>query len=70
MTASPIFEIRITTSATGSIPRASTEREVVTKTETLIRRVHARGELIAFSIEGPGTGPASHPIKLQTWKLR
>jgi hypothetical protein len=28
---------------------------VATKAEILIRRVHARGELIAFSIAGPGT---------------
>ena len=50
---SPIFEIRITTRETGSILRAATEREVATKAETLIRRVHARGELIGFSIMGP-----------------
>ncbi|WP_336489818.1 hypothetical protein [Methylobacterium nigriterrae] len=55
MTDSPTFEIRITTSATRSILRAPTEREVATKAELLIRRVHARGELIAFSIAGPGT---------------
>ncbi len=52
---SPIFEIRVTTSDTGSILRAPTEREVAIKAETLIRRVHARGELVAFSIAGPGT---------------
>lgn len=50
---SPIFEIRITTSETGSILRAPTEREVAMKAEPLIRRVHARGELIEFSIMGP-----------------
>ncbi|MER2267945.1 hypothetical protein [Methylobacterium oxalidis] len=53
MSESPVFEIRITTSETGSILRAPTEREVATKAETLIRRVHARGELVAFSIMGP-----------------
>ncbi|AWN44738.1 hypothetical protein [Methylobacterium durans] len=53
MRESPIFEIRITTSETGSILRAPTEREVATKAETLIRRVHARGELIGFSVLGP-----------------
>ncbi len=52
---SPIFEIRVTTTETGSILRAPTEREMATKAETLIRKVHARGELIAFSIVGPGT---------------
>ncbi|KAB1072337.1 hypothetical protein [Methylobacterium planeticum] len=55
MTASPTFEIRITTSETGSILRAPTEREIATKAEFLIRRVHARGELVAYSIAGPGT---------------
>jgi hypothetical protein len=50
---SPIFEVRITTSETGSILRAATEREVAMKAEPLIRRVHARGELIGFSIAGP-----------------
>jgi hypothetical protein len=55
MTESPTFEVRITTSETGSILRAPTEREAATKAEILIRRVHARGELIAFSIAGPGT---------------
>ncbi|ABY28470.1 MULTISPECIES: hypothetical protein [Methylorubrum] len=49
----PGFEIRITTTETGSILRAQTEREVATKAESLIRRVHARGELIGFSIMGP-----------------
>lgn len=56
---SPIFEIRIATRETGSILRAPTEREVAMKAEPLIRRVHARGELIGFSIMGPsaaGTG--------------
>ncbi|MDR7040601.1 hypothetical protein J2X36_005384 [Methylobacterium sp. BE186] len=53
MTETPAFEIRITTSETGSILRAPTEREVATKAETLIRRVHARGELVGFSILGP-----------------
>jgi hypothetical protein len=53
MTAVPVFEIRITTRETGSILRAPTEREMATKAETLIRRVHARGELIGFSIAGP-----------------
>ena len=53
MSESPIFEVRITTSETGSILRAPTEREIATKAETLIRRVHARGELIGFSIMGP-----------------
>ncbi|MGH1590232.1 hypothetical protein ACRBEV_20225 [Methylobacterium phyllosphaerae] len=48
----PAFEIRITTSEAGSILRASTEREIATKAETLIRKVHARGELIGFSIAG------------------
>lgn len=52
---SPIFEIRVTTSDAGSILRALTEREVAVKAETLIRRVHARGELVALSIAGPGT---------------
>ena len=51
----PGFEIRITTTETGSILRAQTEREVATKAESLIRRVHARGELIGFSIVGPTT---------------
>ena len=55
MTESPTFEVRITTTETGSILRAPTEREAATKAEILIRRVHARGELIAFSIAGPGT---------------
>lgn len=53
MSEPPVFEIRITTSETGSILRAPTEREVAAKAETLIRRVHARGELVAFSIMGP-----------------
>ncbi|MHB2206556.1 hypothetical protein [Methylobacterium sp. CM6257] len=53
MTAVPVFEIRITTKETGSIFRAPSEREIATKAETLIRRVHARGELIGFSIAGP-----------------
>jgi hypothetical protein len=56
---SPIFEIRITTSETGSILRAATEREVATKAEILIRKVHARGELMGITILGPsaaGTG--------------
>jgi hypothetical protein len=58
-TESPYFEIRITTSQTGSILRAPTEREVATKAETLIRRVHARGELTAVTIAGPGTAAIS-----------
>lgn len=53
MTVIPIFEIRITTKETGSILRAPSEREIATKAETLIRRVHTRGELIGFSIVGP-----------------
>ena len=53
MSESSVFEVRITTSETGSILRGPTEREVATKAETLIRRVHARGELIGFSIMGP-----------------
>ncbi|MBP1179246.1 hypothetical protein [Methylobacterium sp. PvR107] len=53
MSESPIFEVRITTCETGSILRAPTERELAAKAETLIRRVHARGELIGFSIKGP-----------------
>ncbi len=56
---SPVFEIRITTSETGSILCAPTEREVAMKAEPLIRMVHVRGELIGFSIMGPraaGTG--------------
>ena len=53
MSDSPIFEVRITTCETGSILRAPTEREMATKAETLVRRVHARGELIGFSIKGP-----------------
>jgi hypothetical protein len=55
MTESPIFEVRITTKQTRSFLRAATEREVATKAECLIRKVHARGELIAFSIAGPGS---------------
>lgn len=55
MTELPAFEVRITTSETGSILRAPTEREIATKAELLIRRVHARGELVAYSIAGPGT---------------
>jgi hypothetical protein len=50
-----IFEVRITTRETGSILRAPTERELATKAETLIRRVHARGELIGFRVKGPST---------------
>lgn len=53
MNDAPVFEIRITTSETGSILRAPSEREVAAKAETLLRRVHARGELIGFSIIGP-----------------
>ncbi|MDR7039535.1 hypothetical protein J2X36_004311 [Methylobacterium sp. BE186] len=54
MTSEPrIFEIRVRTGETENILRAPTEREVATKAETLIRRVHARGELIGFSILGP-----------------
>ncbi|ACK84908.1 hypothetical protein [Methylorubrum extorquens] len=53
MTKAPLFEIRITTSETGTILRAPTERELATKAEALIRRVHARGELVGFSILGP-----------------
>ena len=53
MTETRIFEIRITTSQTGSILRAPTEREMAAKAETLLRRVHARGELVGFSIVGP-----------------
>jgi len=53
MSESPIFEVRITTCETGSILRAPTERELAAKAETLIRRVHARSELIGFSIKGP-----------------
>jgi hypothetical protein len=48
-----LFEIRVTTIETRSILRASTEREVVNKAEFLIRRVHARGEMVGFSIAGP-----------------
>ena len=55
MIESPIFEIRIQTCQTAAILRAPTEREVATKAEYLIRKVHARGELVAFSIAGPGT---------------
>lgn len=55
MTEAPVFEVRITTSETGSILRAHTEREAASKAETLIRRVHARGELVAVSIAGPRT---------------
>ena len=55
MTESPIFEIRITTCATGTILRAPTEREVAAKAEHLLRRFSARGEWVAFSIAGPGT---------------
>lgn len=53
MTETRIFEIRITTSQTGSILRAPTEREMAAKAETRLRRVHARGELVGFSIVGP-----------------
>jgi hypothetical protein len=60
----PAFEIRITTSETGSILRAPTEREIATKAETLIRRVHARGELIGFSIAGPS---AASICRLKTY---
>ena len=53
MTETRIFEICITTSQTGSILRAPTEREMAAKAETRLRRVHARGELVGFSIVGP-----------------
>ncbi|KAA0114905.1 hypothetical protein CIW48_28360 [Methylobacterium sp. P1-11] len=49
----PAFEVRIATRETGGILRAPTEREIATKAETQIRRVHARGELIGLSIAGP-----------------
>ncbi|MGE7155942.1 hypothetical protein ACQKJ1_19625 [Methylorubrum rhodesianum] len=53
MTETPLFEIRITTRQTGCILRAPTEREIAAKAEALLRRVHARKELIGFSIVGP-----------------
>jgi hypothetical protein len=40
-TESPIFKVRISTSAMASILRAPTEREVTPKAELLIRKVHA-----------------------------
>ncbi|GJD53043.1 hypothetical protein OPKNFCMD_5813 [Methylobacterium crusticola] len=46
------FEIRITTLETRSILRAATEREAATKAETLIRRIHERGEAVAFRVTG------------------
>ncbi|ACL57384.1 hypothetical protein [Methylobacterium nodulans] len=53
MTEPTAFEIRIATCQTHSILRAPTEREVAMKAESLVRRVHERGELVGFSITGP-----------------
>jgi hypothetical protein len=53
MTASPAFEIDIRTLYSRSILRAPSEREAALKAESLIRKVHARGELAGFRIEGP-----------------
>ena len=58
MTALPAFEIRVTTWATRSILRALTEREAALKAEALLRKVHARGELIGLSIVGSDSAAA------------
>ncbi len=47
-----LYEIRITTGAAGAILRAMTERGVALKPETLIRRAHSRGAVIAVAVTG------------------
>jgi hypothetical protein len=55
MTASSAFEIDIRTLYSRSLLRAPSKREAALKAESLIRKVHARGELVGFRIEGADT---------------
>lgn len=63
MSDSPLFEIRITTGAAGTILRAESESRAADKAEELIRRAHRRGGDIALTVSG-SDGQAVHRIEL------